>query len=88
MPSDGGVVYGMLFSLTLPELSTLYSEASVKAYRPHAVLARLMNGQSIPALCYSLSDHSPSDSNPEYAAKLRAVAEKVELPRDYIDSLR
>jgi hypothetical protein len=84
----GGSVHGMLFSLTLAELSTLYSEPSVEAYRPHAILARLPDGQSVPALCYSLPHPSPSETNPDYVAQLRAVAEKVGLPREYIDSLQ
>ena len=88
VPSVGSSVYGMVFSLTLSELSRLYSEPGVQASRPHAVLARLPDGQCIPALCYSLPSPSQSEANPEYAAKLRAVAEKVRLPRAYIDSLR
>ena len=88
VPSAGSSVHGMVFSLTLAELSRLYSEPSVQAYRPHAVLARLPDGQSVPALCYSLPSPSQSEANPAYAATLRAVAEKVRLPREYIDSLR
>ena len=88
VPSADGTVHGMVFSLTLAELSKLYSEPSVEAYRPHAVLVRLSDGHSVPALCYSLPNPSSSGTNPEYAVKLRAVAEKVRLPRDYIDSLR
>lgn len=88
VPSAGSSVHGMVFSLTLSELDKLYSEPSVQAYRPHAVLARLQNGYSVAALCYILPEPSPSEANPEYAAKLRAIAEKVGLPREYIDSLR
>ena len=71
-----------MFSLTLAELNKLYSDPSVAAYRPHAVLARLSDGHSVPALCYSLPNPPPSEANSEYAVKLRAVAEKVGLPRD------
>ena len=88
VPSADDTVHGMVFSLTLAELSKLYSEPSVEAYRPHAVLARLSDGHSVPALCYSLPNPSPSDANPEYVAKLRAAAERVRLPREYIDSLQ
>jgi Gamma-glutamyl cyclotransferase, AIG2-like len=88
VPGADGTVHGMVFSLTLAELSKLYSEPSVEAYRPHAVLARLSDGHSVPALCYSLPNPPPSEANSEYAVKLRAVAEKIRLPRDYIDSLR
>ena len=88
VPSADRTVHGVLFSLTLAELNKLYSDPSVAAYRPHAVLARLPDGQSVPALCYSLPNPPPSEADSEYAVKLRAVAEKVRLPRDYIDSLR
>ena len=88
VPSADRTVQGVLFSLTLAELNKLYSDPSVAAYQPHAVLARLPDGQSVPALCYSLPNPPPPEPNPEYVAKLRAIAEKVRLPRDYIDSLR
>ena len=88
VPSADRTVQGVMFSLTLAELNKLYSDPSVAAYRPHAVLARLADGQSVPALCYSLPNPLPSEPNPEYVSKLRAIAEKVRLPRDYIDSLR
>lgn len=89
VPSDGGVVHGMIFSLTLSELERLYSEASVQAYRPEAVLAHLASGGVIAALCYNLRDPpSPAERNPEYAAKLRDVALKVGLPAEYVASLQ
>ena len=88
VPSADRTVQGVMFSLTLAELNKLYSDPSVAAYKPHAVLARLPDGQSVPALCYSLPHPPPSEPNPEYVSKLRATAEKVRLPRDYIDSLR
>ena len=38
--------------------------------------------------CYNLPQPpSPSERNPEYAARLRAVAQKAGLPADYVASL-
>ena len=87
--SPGGRVHGVVLSLTLDELDRLYSEPSVQAYQPQAVLARLADGGLVPALCYSLSQPpGPAERNPEYAAKLRAVAKKVGLPGEYIAALQ
>jgi hypothetical protein len=89
VPTSNGRVHGMVFSLTLPELEHLYSEATVEAYRPQAVLAQLASGGVIAALCYNLPEPpSPTERNPEYVTKLRAVALKVGLPAEYVESLQ
>lgn len=87
--SPNGRVQGVVMSLTLGELERLYSEPSVQAYEPQAVLAQLAAGGIIAALCYNLPEPpAASERNPEYAAKLRIVAEKVGLPPDYIASIQ
>ena len=86
--SPGATVHGVVVSLTLSELDRLYSDPSVQAYRPQAVLARLTGGGTIAAVCYNLPcAPSPNDHNPEYAAKLKAVAQKIGLPAEYVASL-
>jgi hypothetical protein len=88
VPAAGARVHGVVMSLTLAELDRLYSEPSVQAYKPQAVLARLASGGTVAALCYNLlQPPSPAERNPEYAAKLRIVAEKVGLPELYVASL-
>jgi hypothetical protein len=87
--TPGGRVHGVVMSLELAELDRLYSEASVQAYKPQAVLARLASGGTIAALCYNLpGPPTPGERNPEYAAKLRAVGQKVGLPAQYVASLQ
>lgn len=89
VPTPGGRVHRLVFSLTPPELERLYSEPSVQAYRPEAVLARLARGGAIAALCYNLPEPpSPGERNPEYASKLRALAQRIGLPAEYIASLQ
>ena len=89
VPAPGVRVHGVVISLTLAELDRLYSEPSVRAYEPQAVLAHLASGGVIAALCYNLSSPpSPTERNPEYAARLRAVAQKVGLPAEYVASLQ
>ena len=39
VPTPGAKVYGLVFSLSRSELDRLYSESSVQAYKPQAVLA-------------------------------------------------
>jgi hypothetical protein len=89
VPDASGRVHGVVMSLTLAELERLYSEPSVRAYEPQAVLAQLAGGGTIAALCYNLAEPpSPAERDPGYATKLRAVAEKVGLPSEYVASLR
>jgi len=89
VPSPGGRVHGVVVSLMLAELDRLYSEPSLQAYEPQAVLARLASGGIVAAMCYNLSQPpSSAERNLAYALKLRAVAEKVGLPPDYVASLQ
>ena len=89
VPVAGARVYGVLFSLTPAELDRLYSEPSVQAYKPQHVVARLEDESPVPALCYNLPEPPlPGERNPEYAAKLRVVAQKVGLPAEYVASLQ
>lgn len=89
VPTPGSRVHGLVMSLTLGELEKLYSEPSVQAYQAEAVLPRLASGGVIAALCYNLPQPpAATERNPEYATKLRAVAQKVGLPAEYVASLR
>jgi hypothetical protein len=88
VPDNEGRAHGTVMSLTLAELERLYSEPSLQAYQPQAVLVHLARGGVIAALCYNLPEPpAPSDRNPEYASRLRAVARKVGLPAEYVASL-
>jgi hypothetical protein len=89
VPQASSRVHGVVMSLTLAELERLYSEPSVEAYKPQAVLAQLAHGGVTAVLCYNLpSSPLPTELNPEYAAKLRAVGQKVGLPAEYVSSLQ
>jgi hypothetical protein len=85
VPEVGASVHGILMSLAHSELDRLYSEPSVSAYRPEPVLAILGGREGVPALCFNLPD-APNEFQPnmKYAAKLRATAERLGLPADYI----
>lgn len=84
----GRRAYGMLFSLTHAEVDALYAESSVSAYRPEAVIAQVAGGSIVPALCFNLPvEPSPDERNPEYASKLRELAQRIGLPADYVSSI-
>jgi hypothetical protein len=88
VPAPGRTAHGLLFSLTHTEVDALYGEASVSAYRPEAVLARLPSGGIVPALCFNLpTPPSAEERNPQYASKLRELALRIGLPQDYVSSI-
>jgi Gamma-glutamyl cyclotransferase, AIG2-like len=88
VPHGAETVFGMVMTLTNSELARLYSEASVREYKPTAVLAHLKDGSIIPALCYNLPEPPAADErNPEYVTRLRTVGEKVGLPESYLRAI-
>lgn len=87
--NPNGIAHGILMELTHAEVDQLYSEPSVRAYRPEAVLCELKNGSRIPALCFNLLElPGPEEANAEYPAKLRALAARLGLPADYVASIQ
>ena len=88
VPAQSGRVFGRIASFTHVELEQLYSDPSLQAYKPEAVLAQLDNGESLAVLCFNLVEPpSPQERNPEYASKLRALAERLDFPADYVASI-
>jgi gamma-glutamyl AIG2-like cyclotransferase len=88
IPRPGKRVYGLVMSLTTSEVVKLYSEPSVQAYRPEAVVVHVLGGGIVAALCYNLPLSSVAEeASVEYVAKLRAVAQNVGLPPEYVSSI-
>lgn len=89
VPDANGRVYGMNVQLTHAEVDQLYSDPSVSAYRPEAVLTRLVDGSAIPALCFNLvRPPDAGERNPQYATKLRELARRLRLPTNYVASIQ
>jgi hypothetical protein len=89
VPSAGRVAYGVVMSLSHEAIDSLYSERSVRTYRPEAVLARFSDGALAPALCFNLPlPPGPDEHNPEYASELRALADQFGFPADYLASIQ
>jgi hypothetical protein len=88
LPLAGARAYGMVFALTHPDLERLYTAPGLEQYRPEAVLARPLEGQPVPALCYNLREAPrPDERNPEYATRLQRVLGKLDFPPAYVASV-
>ncbi len=88
VPAAGSRAFGMVIALTHAELERLYSAPGLEQFRPEAVLARLMSGGAVAALCYSLRVAPRADErNPDYAARLQRVLRGLDFPAEYIDSI-
>jgi hypothetical protein len=88
VPSAGVRVYGMLFTLTHPELDRLYAAPGLEQYRPEALLVHVLEGAPTPALCYNLREApQPGERNPEYAARLQRALSKLDFPAEYVASV-
>ena len=91
VPAADDAVHGVLMTLPLTDVDRLYAEASVQMYRPVAVLVEPAAGEAaaVSALAYVLPEPpAPAERNPEYAIKLRALAERLGLPDEYSRSIR
>jgi hypothetical protein len=75
--------------LSHSEIDVLYSDSSVRAYRPEAVLAEIANGQKCPTLCFNLeTPPDPRERNAEYAEKLRELGRRLGLPPHYVAGIQ
>ena len=86
--TPGARAYGMLVALIHAELDRLYGAPGLDQYRPEAVVAQLMEGGSVPALCYNLVLEPRADErNPDYAARLQRTLRDLNFPSAYVDSV-
>lgn len=89
VPDPAGCVHGFVIGLSHEEIDALYAEPSVVDYRPEPVIAQLHGRSPVPALCFNLPpDKAAAEANPDYAAKLRALAARLGLPPDYVASIQ
>jgi len=88
VPDAEGRVYGIVMELRHDEIERLYSDASVQMYRPEAVHAEMDDGSQVAALCFNLvAAPDAGERNDEYAARLRDLARRLQLPEDYADRI-
>jgi Gamma-glutamyl cyclotransferase, AIG2-like len=88
VPDETSTVHGVVMNLTDAELGRLYAGPGLEAYVPKAILISGQNGKELPAVCFNLAvTPAPFEANPEYAAKLRALAERLGFPESYVNSI-
>lgn len=88
VPASEARAYGMVFALTHDDLERLYSAPGLEQYRPEAILAQSLEGETWPALCYNLREApEPGETNAEYATRLRATLRRLEFPPEYVASI-
>ena len=88
LPMSGQRTWGVVMELTHREIDQLYSDSSVAMYRPEAVLADVDDETVVPALCFNLIDAPrPEERNAEYAAKLRGLAGRLQLPPESVEAI-
>jgi hypothetical protein len=88
IPQSGSRAYGMLIGLTHAEFERLYTAAGLENYRPEPVLAQVIDGSAIPALCYNLLVEPPrGQRNVDYTSRLQKVLRELEFPTEYVESL-
>jgi Gamma-glutamyl cyclotransferase, AIG2-like len=89
VPAEDEKVHGVLMKLSHADLAALYSEPSVQAYRPEPVLAIAADGSRVAALCYNLPEPQAQMSTMlSTPPRLRALAQRIGLPPEYVTSIR
>jgi hypothetical protein len=86
--SIGARAYGMIMSLSHADLARLYGAPGLEHYRPESVFAQGLDGTATAALCYNLLESpGPDERNPEYAARLQRVLQRLNFPPQYVASV-
>ncbi|MGH9867670.1 MAG: gamma-glutamylcyclotransferase family protein [Candidatus Polarisedimenticolia bacterium] len=78
--------FGMVYALTDREIQSLYAEPGLNTYRPQLLLASFEDGILRTVAAWN-SRVAPGKPDPAYAAKLRAVLERLGLPSDGIRAI-
>lgn len=85
----GSIVHGVVMCMHVADLDRLYADPTLTDYAPIAVRASVGVGEDVDALAYVLS-RPPGDNegNPEYAAKLRDLCQRLDFPPSYVSTIR
>ena len=84
----GGRAYGVLMQAAAEHVAALYSEPGVEDYVAEPVVVHLPEDVEVSAVCYILPVAKPAGPNPEYAAALLQLAERLGLPESYLGQIR
>ncbi len=84
----GSRAYGVIMEIAPGEAKELYAEPSVADYQPEPVIAELVDGTRVDAVCYNLPGDRVTGANREYAESLLSVATRLGFPDSYLDEIR
>jgi hypothetical protein len=88
VPAPAARAYGMVIGLTHAELDRLYGGPGLEQYRAEALMAQVIGGVAVPALCYNLPrPPEPDERNPDYAHRLKSLLAKLGFPEDDLASI-
>jgi hypothetical protein len=87
VPQAGARSYGMLTALTHEEIGRLYGAPGLEGYRAEAVMAEVIGGEAVAALCYNLVEDPEGECDLAYARQLRALLRRLGFPAEYYGSL-
>ena len=85
--SEHEICYGTVMQLSNSELDQLYASAGVVDYMPQSIQVTALSGELIDAVTYILPMEMLSGHNSSYALALVAVAQKLNMPEDYINEI-
>lgn len=88
VPDGDGRAHGVLMKLKAHDLETLYADETVADYVAETVSVVLPDGSRAPAVCYILPAHKLEGSNATYARALLELADKLDLPDEYLAQIR
>ena len=88
VPAAGAQAYGMVYTLTRPEIDRLYAQPGLDAYRAESMAVRGYDGSSLTVICYTLAAApDPGEANTDYAARLREVLTRLGFPQEYVTGI-
>jgi hypothetical protein len=88
VPAKGGKSYGMLYTMAHDDIERLYSGPGLDRYYVETILAQVVDGDQVNALCYNLKQAPAVDqANENYTLQLTAVMRKLGFPDEYVASL-
>ncbi len=85
--SESESSYGIVMDLSEDEIERLYSAPGVSEYVPEEIEVTDNDGNNYKVLCYNLPISKLTGSNIEYAKSLSVAAQKMGLPKSYVEQI-
>lgn len=85
--SASEISYGIVMDLNEDEIEHLYSSPGVSDYEQEQIEVTDKDGNTYKVECYNLPISKLSGSNKEYAKSLSIAAQKMGLPKSYIEQI-